>query len=99
MSDIYAIGDKNSILPFEAIGAKTIEATTDAEALSALKQIQDNKNILVFITENLKPGIQEVLDDNPELIYLYIPPIRGTTGDGAKQMNEIIQKAMGVKVV
>ncbi len=99
MSDIYAIGDKNSILPFEAIGAKTIEATTDAEALNALKQVQDNKNVLLFITENLKAGIQDLLDNNPELIYLYIPPIRGATGDGAKQMNEIIQKAMGVKVV
>lgn len=97
MPDIAAIGDANSIMMFKAIGASAYEAETSTEAQASVKKVIEENFALVFITENLQPAVQELLDDNPSLVYLYIPPIRKATKAGASVIEETIQKAIGAK--
>ena len=97
MSNIAALGDASSVLLFKAIGASVFEAKTEIEAIENLRQIIAEDYELLFITEDIQPLVQPVLDENPEIVYLFIPPIRGETGMGRKYLEDIIQKTVGVK--
>ena len=97
MSNIAALGDASSVLLFRAIGASVFETKTEIETLENLKQIIAEGHDLVFMTEDIQPVVQPVLDDNPEIVYLFIPPIRGETGAAKKYLEDIIQKTVGVK--
>lgn len=97
MLKMAIIGDANSILAFSSVGASTFEAQNQAQAEEALSKIVAEKFALVLITENLQPLLQRMLNDNPSLVYLFIPPIREATGAGARIMEEIVQKTVGVK--
>ncbi|KKN58331.1 hypothetical protein LCGC14_0553100 [marine sediment metagenome] len=97
MSNIAALGDASSVLLFKAIGASVFEAKTEIEAIENLRQIIIEDYELLFITEDIQPLVQPVLDENPEMVYLFIPPIRGATGTARKYLEDIIQKTVGVK--
>ncbi len=97
MSNIAALGDASSVLLFKAMGASVFEAKTEIEAIENLRQIIAEDYELLFITEDIQPLVQPVLDENPEIVYLFIPPIRGETGMGRKYLEDIIQKTVGVK--
>lgn len=95
MPEIAAIGGANSIMMFKAAGAATFEAQTGTEAQSAIRDVLENNFALVLISENLQPALQETLDDNPQLVYLYIPPIREANKAGTKFIEDTIQRAVG----
>ena len=97
MSNIAALGDASSVLLFKAIGASVFEAKTEIEAIENLRQIIIEDYELLFITEDIQPLVQPVLDEKPEMVYLFIPPIRGETGTARKYLEDIIQKTVGVK--
>ena len=97
MSNIAALGDGSSVLLFKAAGASIFEAKTKIEAIENLEKIIADKYDLLFITEDIQPFVQPVLDNNPELVYLFIPPIRGEKGTAKKYLEDIIQKTVGVK--
>lgn len=97
MPSIAAVGDVNSVLAFRALGATAFEIKTEAQAQEALKEVVSKQFDLVFITENLQPGLQRILDDNPSLVYLLIPPIREAPGTAKTIFEEIVKKTVGLK--
>lgn len=97
MHKIAAIGDESSVLLFKAVGATIYDVNNDLEAEAAIKEVASKNYSLVFITEYFQNAVSPILEDKPALNYLFIPPIRGATGEAAKTFEDTIQKAVGAK--
>lgn len=95
MPDIAILGDADSITMFKTIGASIYEASKEAEAQKALEEVLAKQYDLLFITENLKPALHKKLEEYPNLIYAYLPPVREATGAGKATLEKMIQKTIG----
>ena len=92
---IAAIGDKNIITIFKAVGAEVFACATAYKVRAALKKLCEDNYTLIFITE--KEYLQS-LDLLPQTAYPIILPIPNGVTDmkiGQQRIQSFTQKAIG----
>lgn len=102
MYKIAAMGDRDSIYGFAALGVGIFPVDDQLEAVKTLRRIADNGYAVIFITEALASQIQAELDrykDEPLPAIIPIPAVSGNTGIGMKQVSKFVERAVGSDIV
>ncbi|MGA1845406.1 MAG: V-type ATP synthase subunit F [bacterium] len=96
------IGDKDTVAGFSLVGVEGAVAHSRTEALMALKQAINVKDIgIILITETLADEIgstiDELLSQKRCTLILRIPDMSGAL-EGGRTIEEFVLCALGVKV-
>jgi V/A-type H+-transporting ATPase subunit F len=99
-----AVGDYESILPFQAVGidpyvAGQDDATEDLETL--LRQLLREQYAVVFLVDNLFTANQEFireLNEGYPISILPVPGVHGSTGIGVEAIRESVERAVGMDI-
>lgn len=99
---IAVIGDKDSVLAFQAVGVEVFDAATADEARSLLKKLSQERYAVVFVAENLAEQIPDALQKAKLQTYPAVVPIpTGATpgGFGMQGIKSDVEKAIGVDII
>ncbi len=99
---IAVIGDKDSVMLWKAIGAKTAFVSSEAEAEKAVHRFARDGASVIYITETYAMGIKEATDrylTDPEVSIIPIPDSSGSQGYGMKMIKQNIEKAIGADIL
>ncbi len=102
MHRIAAIGDKDSILGFKALGISIFPASDKKEAKDCLQEARERDHAIIFITEPLLEEIEPLINEmNRELLpaIIPIPNNQGSTGKARERMRKMVEKAVGVDIL
>ena len=98
----FMIGDKDTVAGFSLVGIEGAVAHSRAEALRAIKQALNAKDIgIILITERLAEEIgstiDELLSKKRCTLVLRIPDMGGAL-EGGGTIEQFVLSALGVKV-
>lgn len=98
---LYVIGDRDTVLGFELLGARGVTVGNSEEAGEALqKALQDEEIILLFITREWADALRQRVDrlkmDSLQPIVMEIPG--KTAAAPEKSLEELVQRAIGIKI-
>lgn len=99
---IAVIGDKDSILGFKTIGVDTFPVTSTQAALDTMKKLVLDQYGVIFITEELAQGMEDVINEMHKRYLpavVLIPNSRGTQGIGIEQIRSNVEKAIGADIL
>ena len=102
MYKIGVIGDKDSILPFKALGIEVFPVVGPEETRRTLDTLASKKYGIVFITEQSAVLIPESIERyNKELIpaVILIPSNQGSLNIGLDRIRENVEKAVGSNIL
>ena len=99
MYKIAAIGDKDSVSGFRAIGLETYFVSGEPQAGDILKQLVEQEDYAaIFITEETAALIADEINKHKENItpaIILIPGVKGNTGEGMNSLARSIERAVG----
>lgn len=101
---IAAVGDYDSILPFQAIGLRqfAIDDPDDENRLREILLDLINKRFAIcFMTEDLCRRYEQMIDDltcDNMLSVISIPTLKYSTGYGTSQIRNWVEKAAGIDI-
>ncbi|MDO5695902.1 MAG: V-type ATP synthase subunit F [Eubacteriales bacterium] len=101
MYKVAAIGDKDSILAFRAVGIEVFTAYDHQAARSLVDRLAKEKYGLIFITEPIAHLIPETIRRYKSALLpaiILIPSNRGTLGIGMADINANVEKAVGSNI-
>lgn len=99
---IGAVGERDAVLAFKAIGMEVIPADTAEEAAAAVKKLARQGAAVIFVTEQSAAMITETIEryqSEPYPAIIPIPGSRGSTGIGMLRLKENIEKALGADIL
>lgn len=100
-SNIAVIGDRDSILCFQAVGLKTFPVSNPEEAREKMAQVLKGNYAVVFVTEQLAGPLEDMMEEAFSLSLpsiVLIPNNRGSLGVASGRMREMIRKAVGADI-
>lgn len=97
---IGVLGGKHSILPFQALGIDVFPIKSIDQAREQIEAMAGDYGI-IFITERLAEQIADTIEtyahaQTPAIIP--IPSSTGNLGIGMQQLNENVEKAIGMNI-
>lgn len=99
MLKVAAIGDRESVLGFKALGMDTFIPYGKNECLKLMKDIvSDESYAIIFITEEYGEYCKEIIkknEDNINPAIILIPGVKNNTGEGMHLVSRSIEKAIG----
>lgn len=98
---VAAIGDKDSIVAFRAVGIEVFTAYDHQTARTLVDHLAKEKYGLIFITEPIAQLIQETIQRYKSKLLpaiILIPSNRGTLGIGMDDINRNVEKAVGSNI-
>lgn len=102
MSRIAAMGDKDSINGFAALGLEIFAAEDAATAVEHLRRMARSDYAVIYITEALADKISDEIDkyrDRSVPAIILIPGITGNTGMGMAKVKRTVEKAVGSDII
>lgn len=96
-----AVGEKDAVLAFRAIGMRAVPAATAQEAAQAIHRLRQEGVRVIFITESAAQLVQEVLEryqSDSMLSIIPVPGAGGSLGFGQAQLRANIIKAIGADI-
>ena len=93
-----AVGEKDAVLAFKAIGIKSMPAQTAQEVQAAIHRLYKEGVRVIFVTEaaaRQAPEIIERFENDPALSIIPVPGTMGTDGYGERRVRENVLKAIG----
>ena len=100
-SNIAVIGDKDSILCFQAVGLRTFPVSKPEEARERMAQALKGDYAVIFVTEGLADFFQDMMEEvsiKPLPSIVLIPNNRGSLGIALGRMRDTIRKAVGADI-
>ena len=101
MYKIAAIGDRDSVLGFKALGLETIFADTAEEARVAIQRLAASDCAVIYLTEQLAKEIPKEVDRYTNAVrpsIILIPGKTGSLGIGIENVNRTVEKAVGSNI-
>jgi V/A-type H+-transporting ATPase subunit F len=99
---IAVVGDKDSVLPFKALGIDVFP-TEDAEgARKTIDRLAADDYAVIFVTEQAAKDIEETIDRYSRQMtpaVILIPGNKGTLNIGMKKIRDNVEKAVGVNIL
>ncbi len=102
MFKIAAMGDKDSVFGYASIGVEAVAVSDAKSAVSKLRFLAENNYAVIFITESLAAAIQKEIDKYKDAVtpaIILIPGVSGNTGDGMKNLQKIVEQAVGSDIL
>lgn len=102
MHKIAAMGDKDSILGFKAIGFDIYPTGPVEELPGLLSKLVEDGYSLIYITEDTAIHISEEISryrSNYFPAIILIPGTKGSLGIGMKAVKESVEKAVGADIL
>ena len=103
MYKVAVMGDRESIIGFEALG---LDIFPEDDAVSADERIRrlssENNYAVIYVTEALAEKIPDTLQkyrNRPLPAIIQIPGVRGNTGNGMKEVRRSVEKAVGSDIL
>lgn len=96
-----AVGEKDAVLAFKAIGIKAMPAQTAQEVQAAIHRLYKEGVRVIFVTEaaaRLAPEIINRFENDPALSIIPVPGTAGTDGYGERRVRDNVLKAIGSDV-
>ena len=102
MQKVAAVGERDSVLAFQALGLTVVAVTTAQEASQAVFRLAQQGYAVIFITETMAELIPETIDRYktsalPAIIP--IPGAAGSTGIGMRNVRQNVEKAVGADIL
>jgi len=100
--NIAVIGDSTSIIGYKAIGFKTVKVGSSAEVAEAVDRLIGEDCFVIFITEHVLEGAEDVLrkyNDSKTLAIIPIPGRSGKTGIGMLNLDSYVEHALGTNIL
>jgi len=100
--NIAVIGDSDSIIGFKAIGFRTVGVKSSSEVAAAVGKLVHDKCGVIFITEQMLAGAEDILDAYHDRITPAIIPIpgrQGQTGLGMGNLGKNVERAIGTDIL
>ncbi len=97
-----AVGERDAVLCFKALGMTVIPTATPDETAKALFSLTQRGVKLIFITESTAQGAPEALKRYQTDPQVAIIPIPGSTGSGGYAMSRVkanVEKAIGADIL
>lgn len=93
-----AIGEKDAVLAFKAIGVRTLPAQTAQETAAAVHKLIAEGVRVLFMTEAAARTVPELIDryeSDPDITIIPVPGTTGTDGYGSQRLRDNVIKAIG----
>ncbi|MCI5839411.1 MAG: V-type ATP synthase subunit F [Peptoniphilaceae bacterium] len=101
MYKVAVIGDKDSILCFKALGVDVYTAVDGKEVKQIVKNLDDGKTGVIFLTEELASEIPEVIEKYKKKMVpaiILIPSNKGSLNIGMNEIDKNVEKAIGANI-
>ena len=101
MYKIAAIGDRDSVLGFKALGLETVFAESGEEARTAIARLVTENCAVIYLTEQLAREIPQDIDRYTNALrpaIILIPGKTGSLGMGIENVNKTVEKAVGSNI-
>ncbi len=99
MYKIAAMGDKDSVSGFLAIGLEVYFVCDEKSATETLNKLTENDEYAaIFITEGTAAQIHSEIDkfkDSMKPAIILIPGVKGNTGEGLSSVEKSVERAVG----
>lgn len=104
MSDwkIAVLGDRDSVLGFQALGLSVFPAETAEEARETLHRLARERFAIIYLTEGLAADLGSDLAryrDAPTPAVILIPGKEGSLGLGSGLMKRAVERAVGADIL
>ncbi len=99
---LAAVGAKDQVLAFRALGITAVPVSTPDETQRALVRLADEDYAVIFITEDAAAQVTETIDRYKSQVLPAIIPIPGATGStglGMRNVRANVEKAVGVDIL
>ncbi len=100
---IVAIGERDQVRAFRAVGVEVVPVANLDEAIQALRQhAVDDPATLVLLSEPLAQEMAEQLQEirsRSRAMLLVIPSHRGTAHASLREMKALIERSIGVDMI
>lgn len=97
-----AVGERDAVLCFKAIGMRVIPTTTPEETTAALFRLTRENVHVIFITESAAQQAPEALErykTQSDVAIIPIPGSQGSTGYGMARVKSNVEKAIGADIL
>ena len=101
MYKIAAIGDRDSVLGFKALGLDTVFADSGEEARTAIARLVTENCAVIYLTEQLAREIPQDIARYTNALrpaIILIPGKTGSLGMGIENVNKTVEKAVGSNI-
>lgn len=99
---IGVVGDKDSVLPFKAIGIDVFPVAESNEARKIIDRLASTNYAVIFVTEEVSKDIFETIERyNREVLpaIILIPSNKGTLNIGMQRISNNVEKAVGMNIL
>ncbi len=97
-----AVGERDAVLCFKALGMTVIPTETPEETAKALFSLTKRGVNVIFITENTAQSAQEALrryKTDPQVAIIPIPGSTGSSGYAMSRVRANVEKAIGADIL
>ncbi|MDO4547121.1 MAG: V-type ATP synthase subunit F [Clostridia bacterium] len=102
MRKIAAVGSRDTVLAFKALGLEVVPVETAQEASKAVFDLAQNDVPVIFVTEEFVSQIGDTIDRYKTSALPAIIPIpgsTGSTGEGMRRIKANVEKAVGADIL
>lgn len=102
MHKIAVIGDRDSVLGFRALGLETYFAADADEAAPVLRRLAEEDTAVIYLQEQLAPGLSVEIDrykENVTPAIILIPGKQGSLGMGMAALKSAVERAVGADIL
>ena len=99
---VGAVGEREVIGAFRAIGMRAVPAETDTEVAQAVHHLVSDGVRVIFITEQAARAGAETFEKyktDPAVTLIPIPGSAGSDGLGMRRMHANVEKAIGADIL
>lgn len=102
MYKIAVLGDRDSVLGFQALGLDVFPADDIQAARSTLHRLAKENYAIIYLTEQLAAGMQEDVaryKDELTPAIILIPGKEGSLGMGMADIKTAVERAVGADIL
>lgn len=99
---IAALGDRESVLGFRALGFQTFAVETEEEARTTLHQLAREDFAIIYVTEQLATSLTAEIEhykDSLTPAIILIPGKEGSLGIGMSALQSAVERAVGADIL
>jgi V/A-type H+-transporting ATPase subunit F len=102
MYKIGAVGERDAIIAFLALGIEIRPVETKEEAMAAIDGMAREGYGIIFLTETIAKDVTETIDRYKNSMLpaiILIPSSKGSLGIGLSRIKDNVEKAIGVDIL
>lgn len=102
MYKIAVMGDRDSVLGFQALGLHVFPTEDPTEARRTLHRLSREDYAIIYMTEQLASSISSDIDrykDSVTPAIILIPGKSGTLGLGSSALQSAVERAVGADIL